>query len=171
VSYRPLHDPGGILAEIGAFHRAFAYHAGTEDPADHVAVAADFVAYLALKEAFARGAAREPDAATARAAREQFVAQHVRPVVHGMARRLFRAEPGVDRAHFGRALSLLSRLAGSDAEPRDAGADASDSPMAPQTLDPGSFGCAAVGCCSLSRDGEPPTRQDRAGSTGARREP
>jgi TorA maturation chaperone TorD len=147
VSYRPIEDPGRLLAEIGAFHQAFAYHAGTEDPHDHVAVAADFTAYLALKEAFAAGSAREQDAAVTREARERFVERHVRPVARGMARRLAKVEEDVNTAHFSAAVRLLARLAGAAGMAGDAAA--SDPPFPPPGLDDAEFDC---GVCDHAGD-------------------
>lgn len=144
VSYRPVEDPGRILAEIAAFHRAFAYRAGVEDPVDHVAVAADFVAYLALKEAYAAAGADRDHAATTREARERFVERHVRPMARGMARRLSRVENGVATGHFVHAVGVLARLSGADTEAartRDVDLDA---PFLPPGLDDASFDCG--GC-------------------------
>jgi len=124
VSYRPAQDPGRILAEISAYHEAFAYHASAEDPADHVAVAADFIAYLSLKEAFAAGAERPIEAEVTRDARERFVDQHLRPIVRGMARRLAHVAEEVDTAHFPAAVGLLARLAEVDPAAIDAEGDA-----------------------------------------------
>jgi len=138
ASYRPIEDPGRILAEIAAFHQAFAYSAGSEDPPDHVAVAADFVAYLCLKEAFAADAARDADRATTREARERFLERHLRPLARGMARRLAQAAPDVDRGHFGAAVSLLLRLAGTGVEPGDA---ADDTPFPLPGLEDDAFDC------------------------------
>jgi hypothetical protein len=148
VSYRPIEDPGRLLAEIGAFHRAFAYNADSEDPADHVAVAADFTAYLALKEAFAAGSAREQHAEVAREARERFVERHVRPVARGMARRMALVEQDVNTAHFSAAVRLLARLAGADVG--DVGDDALDMPFLPPGLDDDDLDC---GTCHHAGDG------------------
>lgn len=46
-------DPGRILADVLAFHAAFAFNPETEEPPDHVAVEAAFLGYLRLKEAYA----------------------------------------------------------------------------------------------------------------------
>lgn len=149
VSYRPAQDPGRILAEIAAYHEAFAYHAGPEDPADHVAVAADFVAYLALKEAFAASSEREADAAVTREARERFVDQHLRPMARGMARRMSNVALDVNVAHFAAAVELLARLSGTGGA-SSADADAAlDAPFPLPGLDDDSFDC---GCPFLREE-------------------
>ena len=153
VSYRTVEDPGRILAEIGAFHRAFAYRADGEDPSDHVAVAADFVAYLALKEAYATGFTGATDAEVTRDARERFVERHVRPVARGMARRLAHVADDVSTAHFVLAVDLLMRLSGARLGP-DEVADL-DAPFLPPGLADDSFPC---GACSASN---PMERRDR----------
>lgn len=145
VSYRPVADPGRLLAEIGAYHEAFAYRSGTEDPADHVAVAADFVAYLLLKEAFAASAAREADANTTREARERFVDEHLRPMARGMSRRLSNVAEDVNTAHFAAAVSLLARLAGADHALDRAEEAALDLPFTLPGLDDDTLDCGALG--------------------------
>ena len=77
VAYRGTEDPGWILADVMRYYDAFAFHPRVEDPPDHVTVAADFVAYLYLKEAFARADGRDEAAELTRAARERFVREHL----------------------------------------------------------------------------------------------
>jgi TorA maturation chaperone TorD len=146
VSYRTVEDPGRILAEIGAFHRAFAYRTDGEDPVDHVAVLADFVAYLALKEAYALSSTREHEATITREARERFVERHVRPVARGMARRLSHVADDVSTAHFLVAVDRLSRLARADV-----GTDETvDAPFLPPGLDDESFPCGGCPASNVS---------------------
>jgi hypothetical protein len=142
VSYRPVEDPGRILAEIGSFHRAFAYRPDAEDPADYVAVASDFVAYLHLKEAYAAACGGTDDATVTRDARLEFVNRHVRSVVRGMRRRLATVEDGVATGHFVAALALLARLA--DVEGGPESGDDRDAPFLPPGLDDATFDCG--GC-------------------------
>jgi hypothetical protein len=93
VTYRPLEDPGWILADIARHYEAFAFRPCAEDPLDHIACETDFVAYLFFKEAFAR--ARD-DAEAARVtadARTQFLARHVATIAGPFAERLAGAGP------------------------------------------------------------------------------
>jgi nitrate reductase assembly molybdenum cofactor insertion protein NarJ len=53
VSHREYVVPGQSLSELTAFYNAFAFEPSTDEPPDHVAVEADFIAYLRLKEAYA----------------------------------------------------------------------------------------------------------------------
>jgi TorA maturation chaperone TorD len=87
VAYRPFADPGWSLADIGRYHRAFGFHLVAEEPADHMAVLADFVAYMLLKEAFARESDDE-FADSTRGAREMFIDEHLVPTAARMADRL-----------------------------------------------------------------------------------
>lgn len=86
VAYRPFSDPGWVLAEIGRYHRAFGFVAVAEEPPDHIAVLADFVAYLFLKEVFGAEGGGEL-ARIARRARERFVEEHLVPVAARVADR------------------------------------------------------------------------------------
>lgn len=112
VSYRPLEDPGRLLSELAAFHAAFSYTPGTEDPVDHVAVAADFTAYLVLKQAWALASGRETDAETTRASRVGFVERHVDALASGIASRI--AADDRAPAWLRGAAAMLCALAGVD---------------------------------------------------------
>ncbi len=94
AAYVGLGDPGRSLAEVRAFYEAFAYHPHAEDPPDHLSVAAGFVGYLRLKEAFARGLENEEAAATVRAARERFERDHLGRIAIPLARTLEEHAPG-----------------------------------------------------------------------------
>src|SRR5512147_1880050 len=88
VAYRPFADPGWMLADIGRYHRAFGFDPLTEDPPDHVALLADFVSYLLLKEAYARENADAESADIASTARERFIDEYLVAVARRMAERL-----------------------------------------------------------------------------------
>jgi hypothetical protein len=77
VAYRPMHDPGRILAELNGTYRAFAYRPDAEDPADHVAIETGFVGWLYLKEAYARYRGESSNAEVAALARKTFVDEHL----------------------------------------------------------------------------------------------
>jgi hypothetical protein len=74
-----MEDPGWILADVVRYYDAFAFRPAVEDPPDHIAVAADFVAYLHLKEAFALARSDAEAAEVTRAARERFMGEHLAP--------------------------------------------------------------------------------------------
>ncbi|MGB7201500.1 MAG: hypothetical protein WBD16_04450, partial [Pyrinomonadaceae bacterium] len=54
VSYRSWVEPGYLLSELSGFYNAFSYHAGSGEVPDHIAVETGFIAYLRLKELYAR---------------------------------------------------------------------------------------------------------------------
>ncbi len=93
VAYRGLEDPGRVLADVSRFYDAFAFQPRAEDPLDHVAVEADFVGYLFLKEAFARAAGEEGAAAVTAAAREDFLRRHLAAIAGPFADRAAELAP------------------------------------------------------------------------------
>lgn len=77
VTYKESVELGHLMSELVGYYEAFAYHPTTEEPPDHVAVEAGFVAYLRLKEAYAQSSGDAEHAAiTAEAARE-FLTGHL----------------------------------------------------------------------------------------------
>jgi hypothetical protein len=99
VAYRGMEDPARVLADIGAFHAAFAFHPASEDPVDHLAVAAGFAGYLSLKTAYAEFDGRVDAARTAAEARDNFIAAHVSAFATAVAERLA-AVLGSDSEHY-----------------------------------------------------------------------
>jgi len=100
-------DPGRILADLAARYTAFGFSPRAEEPDDHLAVECDFVAYLFLKEAYARARGESEAAEVTRDARGRFLADHVAVAGHGFARRLPEDAP----AHLiGAARCLAARL-------------------------------------------------------------
>lgn len=53
VRYRPMHDPGQLLAELRALYEAFGYTFELKEPPDHVAIELGFMGFLRLKAAYA----------------------------------------------------------------------------------------------------------------------
>lgn len=94
AAYVGLGDPGRSLAEVRAFYEAFSYHPSTEDPPDHLSVAAGFVGYLRLKEAFALGLGNDEAAGTVREARERFEREHLVRITVPLSRKLKEHAPG-----------------------------------------------------------------------------
>lgn len=99
VAYRGMEDPARVLADIGAFHTAFAFRPASEDPTDHLAVAVGFVGYLSLKVAYAEFEGAAEAAQTTVAARETFVAAHLSAFATEVARRL-EAVLGAESEHY-----------------------------------------------------------------------
>jgi hypothetical protein len=100
-------DPGRILADLTERYEAFAFRPAAEEPADHLAVECDFVAYLFLKEAYALSRGAEEEVEVAREARARFVEGHVAVAGHGLARKL----PPHAPEYLGRAaVALAARL-------------------------------------------------------------
>ena len=87
VAYREREDPGWVLADVSRYYDAFAFQPRTEDPLDHVAVEADFVGYLFLKEAFARAGGEEGAAALTATVREDFLRYHLAAIAAPFAER------------------------------------------------------------------------------------
>lgn len=88
AGWRGRSDPGEVLADLAAFHEAFAYQNRSEEPADHLSVEVDFVAYLRLKQAFALANGEEQQASVTAEACERFLDQHVRRYLGRLAARL-----------------------------------------------------------------------------------
>jgi hypothetical protein len=84
---------GYLFSELGAFYDAFAYRPATDEPHDHVAVEAGFVAYLALKEAFALFAGDGEHAAVTAEASARFRAEHLAMIAEPLARKLDQLRP------------------------------------------------------------------------------
>lgn len=88
VAYRPFADPGRILADLARYHQVFGFHPAIEEPADHVAVLADFVSYLLVKEAYARESGDTEAVAITRESRNRFIDEHLSPAAARIAERL-----------------------------------------------------------------------------------
>jgi TorA maturation chaperone TorD len=120
AAYLGMQDPAWVLAEIARFYDVFAFAPRAEDPPDHVAVEAAFVAYLHLKEAFALEAGDAEAAETTRAARTRFVAEHLARIARAMADRL---APALGTPLARAALQLAARVppppAGTTVAPHD----------------------------------------------------
>lgn len=89
VGHDRFADPGQLLSELEAHYQAFAYYPRTEQPADHVSVEAGFVAYLRLKEAYARASGQPEAAALTASVTARFLDEHVslwaQPLADGLA--------------------------------------------------------------------------------------
>jgi TorA maturation chaperone TorD len=71
---------GPVLADVAGFYRAFAYSPAVErclEVADHVSIELDFLAFLAMKTAFAYWSGEEEAARVTEAAYREFLRYHV----------------------------------------------------------------------------------------------
>jgi len=106
VAYRPMGDPGRILAGLRGIYEAFGYAPLVEDPPDHVAVQIGFVGFMKLKQAYAEvrdeaGAARLTAEAVA-----GFIDDHLAGFSGELARRLASGAP----EHLVQTASILAEL-------------------------------------------------------------
>jgi hypothetical protein len=88
VAYRPFADPGWMLADLTRHHQAFGFHSSAEEPPDHVAVLADFAAYLLVKEAYARESGDLEAAQITRNVMNRFIEEHLSAAAGRIAERL-----------------------------------------------------------------------------------
>ena len=88
VSHREYVTPGQSLSELAAFYDAFAFCPSTNEPPDHVAVEADFIAYLRLKEAYALSRGDHAQADITAAAAQRFVEDHLSSIAEPLAKSL-----------------------------------------------------------------------------------
>lgn len=77
VSYRSWVEPGYMLSELSAFYNAFSYERAIGEVPDHVAVETGFIAYLRLKELYARTCGDEESAKITAEAASRFSAEHI----------------------------------------------------------------------------------------------
>jgi len=86
VSYRRASFSGRFLAELRDVYAAFAYDASsTGETPDHVATQADFVGYLRLKEAYARGRGEEEQADLAARTARRIIDDHLAWIAEPLA--------------------------------------------------------------------------------------
>ena len=86
ASYRESLELGSLMSELAVYYEAFGYAPAAEEPPDHVAVEAGFVAFLTLKEAYAVANAEGDHAAVTAAAAARFRADHLANLAAGLAR-------------------------------------------------------------------------------------
>lgn len=85
VSYQNLILPGALISEIEGYYAAFGYAPRGDEPPDHIAVQAGFIAYLRLKEAYALSRGEAEPAALAAEAAQRFLREHLAVVAHPLA--------------------------------------------------------------------------------------
>jgi nitrate reductase assembly molybdenum cofactor insertion protein NarJ len=77
ATYHDTLELGSLMSELAGYYDAFAYTPPIDESPDHIAVEIGFVAYLRLKEAYARAAGDDEHAALAAAAAARFIADHL----------------------------------------------------------------------------------------------
>ena len=107
VSHREYVVPGPSLSDVVAFYSAFAFCPSTDEPPDHVAVEADFIAYLRLKEAYAVTRGDSEQAGMAADAARSFLEDHLSSIAEPLAQSL--AASGITYLQLA-AEALLSRV-------------------------------------------------------------
>jgi nitrate reductase assembly molybdenum cofactor insertion protein NarJ len=108
VSYLRSTLSGQFLAELRGMYEAFAYQPASEEPPDHVAVEADFVGYLRLKEAFARSQGAEEHAVVTAEAAQRILNEHLSIIAEPLARILAAS----DISYLARAAAALLQRVG-----------------------------------------------------------
>jgi hypothetical protein len=77
-----------LLSELTSYYDAFAYQPAIMEAPDHVAVETGFIAYLRLKEAYARTNFDDEHAAVTHEAAQQFINEHLSALTEPLARAL-----------------------------------------------------------------------------------
>lgn len=76
---------GTVLAEIRSLYEAFAYRPSADEPPDHVAVEAGFVAYLYLKQAYARARGDSAHSELCAEVAHRFIREHLSRIAEPLA--------------------------------------------------------------------------------------
>lgn len=105
VTYHPMAEPGQLLAELAELYQVFGYRPKLAESPDHFAVEVGFVAYLLVKEAFARHCGEADKAARTADVAAHFCHRHVA----FMARPLAEALSGVGLEHLVLAAEAIAR--------------------------------------------------------------
>jgi nitrate reductase assembly molybdenum cofactor insertion protein NarJ len=103
VSYHDSLELGTLMSALAVSYDAFEYRPVTVETPDHLSVEVGFVAYLRLKEAYARAIGEEEQAALTRRVADRFVADHLARMAEPLATLL--AASGVE--YLARASTLL----------------------------------------------------------------
>jgi TorA maturation chaperone TorD len=85
ATYHQTVQLGYLLSELQAYYNAFAFEPLTHEPLDHVSVEVGFVAYLRIKEAYARACQHEEQAATAAESAQKFIQEHLANIAQPFA--------------------------------------------------------------------------------------
>lgn len=85
ASYHASVELGSLMSAIEGEYEAFAYQPTLDEPADHVATEAGFVAYLRLKEVYAHLSGDEEAAGIAARVADRFIKEHLAVIAHPLA--------------------------------------------------------------------------------------
>ncbi len=85
VSYSDSLQLGRLMYEVTACYRAFGFKPVTVEAPDHVSVEAGFLAYLRMKEAYARARSNPEQAAVAMEAARTFILEHLSLIAEPLA--------------------------------------------------------------------------------------
>jgi nitrate reductase assembly molybdenum cofactor insertion protein NarJ len=85
VAYQKLVLPGALVSEIEGYYSAFGYCPRGDEPPDHLAVEAGFIAYLRLKEACAQSRDEAEPAAVTAEASQRFLVEHLAVMAQPLA--------------------------------------------------------------------------------------
>jgi nitrate reductase assembly molybdenum cofactor insertion protein NarJ len=88
VTYSGGVQMGYLLSEVRAYYDAFVFRPDTIEPDDHLSVESGFMAYLALKQAYALASASDEQARVTADAAAGFEADHLARMVEPIARAL-----------------------------------------------------------------------------------
>lgn len=85
ASYHDSLELGSLMSELAGYYAAFAYVPHSTETPDHVAIEVGFVAYLKLKEAYARVQGDDQHADIAASAAAQFMSDHLSRIAAPLA--------------------------------------------------------------------------------------
>jgi nitrate reductase assembly molybdenum cofactor insertion protein NarJ len=108
VSYHDTIELGSLMSKLTGCYAAFGYHPPAGEPPDHVAVEADFLAYLHLKEAYAVASGDADHAAVTAQAAARFRRDHLAVLAGPLASALAQS----DIPYLIRASAMLTARAG-----------------------------------------------------------
>jgi nitrate reductase assembly molybdenum cofactor insertion protein NarJ len=92
ISYRDWVQPGYLLSELAAFYDAFSYRPESQEVPDHIAVETGFIAYLKMKEAYARECENQENVEITSGASKTFIDEHLTKVSERIATTLAASE-------------------------------------------------------------------------------
>lgn len=88
VSYRNWVQPGYLLSELSSYYDAFSFQPETEETPDHISVETAFIAYLRLKEVFARDCLDIEHANITAESSQNFIDEHLSYMAEPLAKTL-----------------------------------------------------------------------------------
>lgn len=92
ISYLSRISPGDILAELESCYAAFGYAPSSPEPPDHLAVQADFVAFLFLKWAYAVARCESTTVGLLRKTCKRFSGEFLAPILEDLPQKLSEAQ-------------------------------------------------------------------------------